>query len=798
MNVMQKNIYLTIFIIISPILILNSCKDDDEKESAPRVKRVIRLKSIPTVFIELEDGARYGMGENLYNRLTTVLKNSGHFIVLVDRENLDDPSEKQSDKRNLSGSEEEELSKYDPSDRLHFNFPPMAAAEFSADIEGLSFSHNSKALRTFNGFKKDFRTPWNSGELSSENEFKSRSHEFQSNWFGNTFDSIGDETDNTISGVNAGQEGEFSIVVADVHYRRDSFRSMAELNTRLKILSKRKIQEQTILAQGSGFLFALGVDLLGLSVNFGIVKNDALKKVFEQSVALIAEEIKIELAKIPFQTRIEFISTTDGIIINAGRREGIQAGDIFKHNYGKETTTLKVIEAFHIGSVVEVVDGSSEVLKEQALITWDENGTINEKRKEKVEKISSKSVKNIALKRLKKITLKELALNELSDNSKNFALLEGSSSDSGIDRSGSVETKETKKVYFDAPEFSYADGRDSSDLNKLKKTIVLFRLLERWRQYDQGVVMERNLQNKINIMQKAQEQWNLKEIETAESWRDFFPNLSGLGSGVKIAIIDSGVDYNHNNLFQSFVRSNVGWDFFGNDERPFDDNSHGTAIAGIIAAQGIGGEPVGIAPDAKLLSYRVFNPYGETSSAAIYAAFERAVADGAHIIVTAWDTQRKSKALEDGIRLAGKAGILVVAAAGDNGKNLEEEVHYPGEWGTYPHVITVAALNKEGNISQVFARHSNYSPSLVSLAAPGEALNVLAPRSNYLTRGGSDMAAAHVAGAAALILSLYPRLQGPELKYFLLKGATKAEHLRPYVLRGQKLNIAETLKKLSN
>lgn len=684
-----------------------------------RIKRVVRLNIMDTKFLQLDDGSQYGMGENLFNRLTTVLENSNHFVVLVE-ENLPKALAKKS---------------YDPSDRLHFDFAPIPAADFRASVEGLSFTHGSRGTKRFAGYNSDFHTPWNDGSFGNKNEFPPRSLEMARSWFGTSFNPIGNETENTISGVDAGEEGEMNLLIGDIHYRRDKFFAQARVHTELRLLAENIVSDRNIDANGSGFLFAMGLGWNGISVEFGIKRNDALKQTFDYEVDGIARDIQTQLEKIPFRTRVESYGE-QGIILNAGRREGIRVGDIFVQKTGDAITTLKVMESFQIGSRVEVVNGGGSSVQQGDIVTLREPGHAD------THAISPKGTEK--------------------------------------------HTVQNSTITLDPPEFSSADNYANHGL-QAKSSMLLPWLLDRWAQYDQDIKTRNDIPARNNLVSKAKGQWNTNMIQIAEAWS----KAGTMGDGVKVAIIDSGVDYNHNNLYDALDRKNVGWDFMSFDERPFDDNSHGTAIAGIIAAQGIGSEAVGIAPHAKLLAYKIFNPYGETTSAALYAAFDRAIKDGARIIVTAWSTQNKTACIEAAIQLAEQYGVLVVTGAGDRGDDLTKNPYYPAILNTHNNVITVSALNASGALSTMSGRYSNYGAGIVDIAAPGENLSVLAPRSLYINRSGTDLAAAHVAGVAALLAAKNPGAKASDIKQALLSACTQQDSLSGVITRGCVLNAAQ-------
>lgn len=158
------------------------------------------------------------------------------------------------------------------------------------------------------------------------------------------------------------------------------------------------------------------------------------------------------------------------------------------------------------------------------------------------------------------------------------------------------------------------------------------------------------------------------------------------GKGIKIAVIDTGVDYNHPDLSGLGPDGKVigGFDFIENDDTPLDTNGHGTEVAGIISASG---KINGIAPEAKILAYRVSDTGDSVSSDLIVKAIQRAIEDDADIINLSLGVNRTNDKIEDAINYAIKRGVVVVAAAGNSGPDLKTI----GSPGKDPHAITVGA-----------------------------------------------------------------------------------------------------------
>ena len=244
------------------------------------------------------------------------------------------------------------------------------------------------------------------------------------------------------------------------------------------------------------------------------------------------------------------------------------------------------------------------------------------------------------------------------------------------------------------------------------------------------------------------------DIDAPEAWA-----ISKGSPGVTVAVIDSGVDYTHPDLAPNYAG---GDDFVFFDGDPMDDHGHGTHVAGIIAAamNNLTGTPsgeegvAGVAPNARIRAYKVCRSNGTCDDFAIQQAIARAIEDGAHVINMSLGAPEYSQALDDAVQEAWNAGLVVVAAAGNDGTTAP---FYPA---ALDNVISVAAFD-EDHRRPTF---SNYG-SWVDLSAPGnvimsaERLAACAASTTpgtagcYRRRSGTSMAAPHVAGAAALVWS---------------------------------------------
>jgi subtilisin family serine protease len=280
---------------------------------------------------------------------------------------------------------------------------------------------------------------------------------------------------------------------------------------------------------------------------------------------------------------------------------------------------------------------------------------------------------------------------------------------------------------------------------------------------------------------------------------------------VVVAVLDSGVDYNHADL-----RSNM-WtrpdrlpqyrdDELGtfNDENgyngtdsvadPMDDNGHGTHCAGIIGAEGNNGEGIaGVNWNVRIMPLKFMGRggFGTTKDAieAInYAIDRKQKGVNIRVINASWGSTMRSKSLEDAIRAAGEQGILFVAAAGNDGSNNDKRPHYPSNY-DLPNVISVAALDRTDNLTSF----SNFGLRSVHIAAPGKDIISTWLGDEYREASGTSMAAPHVAGVAALILADNPEMSVAALRERLLKSVDPIDWLKGKIASGGRLNAARAL-----
>jgi subtilisin len=217
-----------------------------------------------------------------------------------------------------------------------------------------------------------------------------------------------------------------------------------------------------------------------------------------------------------------------------------------------------------------------------------------------------------------------------------------------------------------------------------------------------------------------------------------------------VAVIDSGIDYNHSDLLDpnGLVNYQGGWNFVNNNGDPMDDNGHGTHVAGTIAARDNGAGVVGVAPEAALYALKVLNASGSGRWSDIIAALQWAANNSIEVTNNSYGSdQDPGQTVMAAFDTSAAAGVLHVAAAGNSGTpaGKGDKVGYPAR---YDSVIAVAATDS----SDGRASFSSTGPD-VELAAPGVGINSTLLGGGYGTKSGTSMASPHVAGTAALVIA---------------------------------------------
>ncbi|MCA9792335.1 MAG: S8 family serine peptidase, partial [Candidatus Eremiobacteraeota bacterium] len=295
--------------------------------------------------------------------------------------------------------------------------------------------------------------------------------------------------------------------------------------------------------------------------------------------------------------------------------------------------------------------------------------------------------------------------------------------------------------------------------------------------------------------------WGLNKIQAPEAWAQ----VTGSDQGPLVAIVDSGIDLDHPDLVGNLWnnpgevadgrdndRNGVtddlhGYNAIDRNGNPDDDNSHGSHVAGTIAAQGNNGQGVvGVNWDGRLMATKFLAANGKGTTAAAIRAINYASENGARLANHSWGSEGGwgNRSLRDAMA---SSPMLHLVAAGNETADLAKEAHYPAAF-NLPNQVTVAATDWSDNL----ADFSNYGEG-VHLAAPGTSIYSTEPGGRFGYKSGTSMATPHVTGVAALIASRYPQASNEEIRKRLLSSVDIIDGLRGSVETSGRLNALKAV-----
>lgn len=295
-------------------------------------------------------------------------------------------------------------------------------------------------------------------------------------------------------------------------------------------------------------------------------------------------------------------------------------------------------------------------------------------------------------------------------------------------------------------------------------------------------------------------QWALKVVKAEKAWerrRDC--------SGVVVAFVDTGIDYLHEDLRANLWRNSkecsgtpgydddgngyvddcMGYDFANDDPDPMDDNGHGTHSAGVMGATGNNGKGVaGACWRAKIMALKILDSSGTGTAMDFLKAVHYAVDKGAAVVNTSLGTcpvghpscpvqESDLLPLREAVEYALNHGVMVVAAAGNDGIDADRYPVYPAAYTrSYPNVVSVCSVDGNGELSSF----SNYGAKSVDLCAPGgvdsngTAVLSTFPSNTYGFLSGTSVATPFVSAAVAYLLLKHPYATVSDLKSYLLQA----------------------------
>jgi len=235
-------------------------------------------------------------------------------------------------------------------------------------------------------------------------------------------------------------------------------------------------------------------------------------------------------------------------------------------------------------------------------------------------------------------------------------------------------------------------------------------------------------------------QWGPAKMEADYAW-----NITTGDPSVLVAVIDTGIDWNHPDLAANYVP--LGYDWANNDPDPMDDYGHGTHVAGTVAAVVNNGVGIAGLAQVRIMAEKVLDEGGSGSLSDVTRGIVHSVDQGAKIINLSLGSYVKSNLLHEAVKYAYDRNVLVVAAAGNDATSVK---HYPA---AYDEVVAVTATDESDNP----ASFTNYG-DWVEVAAPGVRIYSTFWDDSYVYASGTSMSAPHVAGVAALIWSWFPSM----------------------------------------
>lgn len=237
---------------------------------------------------------------------------------------------------------------------------------------------------------------------------------------------------------------------------------------------------------------------------------------------------------------------------------------------------------------------------------------------------------------------------------------------------------------------------------------------------------------------------------------------SNKGAGVKVAVLDTGIDTDHEDLVGNIKG---GISFIPDNPSYEDARGHGTHCAGIIAALDNGIGVLGTAPEASIYAVKVLNDEGYGEWSWVASGLDWAINNGINIVSMSFGGTDTSTLVETMCQAAYDSGILLIASAGNSGNiyGTGDSVAYPAK---YDSVIAISAIYND----KLRANYSSTGPK-VELTAPGTSVLSTVPGGLYAVKSGTSMAGPHAAGVAAILKAQYPTLTNKELRIVLGKTA---------------------------
>lgn len=276
------------------------------------------------------------------------------------------------------------------------------------------------------------------------------------------------------------------------------------------------------------------------------------------------------------------------------------------------------------------------------------------------------------------------------------------------------------------------------------------------------------------------------DLDAPEAW-----DVIREATNVVVAVLDSGIRWSHEDLKDNLWRDprtgSNGLNLVTGTNNPWDDNGHGTHVAGLIGAVGNNGRGVaGVAWRVQLMGVKVLDSQGNGYFSDAVLGVEYAITNGARVLNISWTSSTYSSAFSNVLWWAGQQGAVVVTAAGNTSANLDTFPLWPASL-RLPHQLTVGASTRtDDRYTQ-----SAYGPASVHLFAPGATLYSTSSSGDtaYTTMSGTSMATAVVSGAVALTMARFPGAGPTEIVNRILAAVDVKPAFQGRCRTGGRLNL---------
>ncbi|KZE52794.1 peptidase S8 [Brevibacillus parabrevis] len=290
------------------------------------------------------------------------------------------------------------------------------------------------------------------------------------------------------------------------------------------------------------------------------------------------------------------------------------------------------------------------------------------------------------------------------------------------------------------------------------KSLTTKQLMKKLAEHPDSVFAEPNYlllpNRKPNDTYYTEYQWNLPLIGMEQSW-----DVSEGSSDVIVAVVDTGVDLKHPEFAGKLVE---GYNVLTDNNKPEDDNGHGTHVSGVIAAKTNNADGIaGMSWNSKLMPIKAIGADGSGSAVDIAQGIYWATDHGADVINLSVGNYTSSAALKEACRYAFEKNVILVAASGNDATN---QPSYPA---AYDEVLAVAAVDHRKERAD-FSNFGDY----VDVAAPGVDIPSTYIYSDYASLSGTSMACPHVAALASLVRSVHPDMKNRDVMELIRQSAT--------------------------